>query len=91
MADDGNPSVSILIVEDEGIIAENLREILNGFGYRVVAVAATIEQALARVGEQNPEVILMDIRLKGNQDGIAGAEVLKQSLDVPASFSVVAA
>ena len=75
--------ISVLIVEDEGIIAENLRELLVSLGYNVLAIAATSEQAMSRVAEKCPDVILMDIRIKGKLDGIATTALLNERFDVP--------
>ena len=60
----------ILIVEDEPIVAQDLREQLAKLGYDPVAVSATGEEALALAGQQRPDLVLMDIELAGAMDGI---------------------
>lgn len=74
MADSGAP---VLIVEDERIIARDLQRTLLGFGYDAFAIAASCEEALARAAEKCPAVVLMDIRIKGELDGIATARMLR--------------
>ena len=79
-------SPSILIVEDEAIVALELRHELQDLGYTVAGVVASGEQALAAVAEQVPQLILMDVRLQGPMDGIAAAESIRQRHDVPVIF-----
>jgi PAS domain S-box-containing protein len=68
--------IRILIVEDEALVAEDLKEMLEGFGYEVPGIADTGEMAIALAGEHNPDIILMDISLAGATDGItAGGEI----------------
>jgi two-component system cell cycle sensor histidine kinase/response regulator CckA len=74
---------SVLIVEDEGIIAENLRELLIDLEYDAFAIAASSEEAVAKASERCPDVVLMDIRIKGKLDGIATAQLLNGHFDVP--------
>jgi PAS domain S-box-containing protein len=74
MADSGAP---VLIVEDERIVARDLQRTLLGFGYDAFAIAASCEEALARAAEKCPAVVLMDIRIKGELDGIATARMLR--------------
>ena len=76
-------SPSILIVEDEAIVALELRHELQDLGYTVAGVVASGEQALAAVAKQVPQLILMDVRLQGPMDGIAAAESIRQRHDVP--------
>lgn len=66
----------ILIVEDEALVAENLKERLQGFGYEVSGIADTGEKAIALANEHSPDLVLMDINLAGAMDGItAGGEI----------------
>jgi two-component system, cell cycle sensor histidine kinase and response regulator CckA len=74
---------SILIVEDEQIVATELREILTSLGYRIVAATATGPEALAKTEETEPDLILMDIRIKGNMDGIETASKITNRWDIP--------
>lgn len=66
----------ILVVEDEGLVAEDLKDMVLGFGYVVPGIAKTGEMAIALAGEHQPDLILMDINLIGEMDGItAGGEI----------------
>ncbi len=74
---------SVLIVEDEQIVATELREILTSLGYRIVAVTSTGPEALAKTEETQPDLILMDIRIKGTMDGIETASKITNRWDIP--------
>lgn len=77
---------SVLVVEDEGVIALELRRRLERYGYSVPAVAATADEAVRLSAQHNPDVILMDIRLGGKKDGIEAAEEIGRRLDIPIIF-----
>ena len=81
-----NSRPTILIVEDERLIALDLSRRLPKLGYDVCAIASTGEDAIAKAGEFNPSLILMDICLKGDMDGIIAAETIRGSRDVPIVF-----
>src|SRR5262245_31851946 len=68
----------VLIVEDERIVARDLQRTLLGFGYDAFAIAASCEEAISRASEKRPAVVLMDIRIKGELDGIATARILRE-------------
>ena len=74
---------SILVVENEAIVALDLTERLSRLGYRVVATVAEGESALAAVIEHEPDLVLMDIRLMGAMDGIEASQQISQERDVP--------
>jgi len=76
----------ILVVEDETIVAMDLKRALEGFGYQVAATATSGSEALEAAKETRPDVVLMDIRLEGQMDGIEVAHRLKGSMDVPVIF-----
>jgi PAS domain S-box-containing protein len=76
----------ILVVEDDGILAANLQDLLSGMGYRVVAAVATGEQAVAAVDKGPVDLVLMDIELAGEMNGIAAAELIRATSDVPIVF-----
>ncbi|WP_310445982.1 EAL domain-containing protein [Thiobacillus sp.] len=78
--------ISILIVEDERIIALDLRQRLNQLGYSVVGSAANAQQALALAVAEQPDVVLMDIRIEGEIDGIAAAQTLYAETRIPVIF-----
>ncbi len=73
----------ILIVEDERIVAEDIRATLERFGYRVTATVPSGQEALERVTEEKPSLILMDIVLQGALDGIEVARRLNAQFDIP--------
>jgi len=77
---------SILIVEDEAIVALDLRLQLQELGYQVVGVAASGQQAIDDAARLQPQLILMDVRLQGPLDGIAAAQAIRQRQDVPLIF-----
>ena len=78
---------SILIVEDELIVAENLRLVLTGMGYEVPEPAGGSSEALERAAALSPDLVLMDIVLEGSpMDGIETARKLGQIMDVPVIF-----
>src|SRR5690242_20515623 len=76
----------ILVVEDESLLAEDIQDRLKGIGYDVVALAYTGEEALAQAALVRPDLALMDIRLKGQTDGIETARVLRERFNVPVIY-----
>lgn len=61
---------SLLVVEDESIVAMDIKHRAEGLGYRVVGIAASGEDAIKLAREEKPDLVLMDIVLKGEMDGI---------------------
>ena len=80
-----NP-VTLLIVEDQAVVAADLEGRLVRNGYKVCGVAASGEEALSLARQHRPGLALMDIRVQGEMDGIQIAEVLRRELDVPVIF-----
>lgn len=76
----------ILIVEDEPIIAADLQDRLTDLGYSVMANVDNGEEALLKVREQTPDLILMDVQLAGKLDGIGTALLLREMTDTPLIF-----
>jgi PAS domain S-box-containing protein len=76
----------ILVVEDEGLVAAQIKETLEGLGYEVPAVAATGVAALERFAEIEPDLVLMDVQLKGGMNGIETAGRMRARLDVPVVY-----
>ncbi|MCG8337939.1 MAG: response regulator, partial [Proteobacteria bacterium] len=76
----------ILVVEDDAIIVFKLKHTLENLGYNVVGTADTGEKAIDFAFRESPELILMDIRLKGSMDGIQAAGQIREKLDVPIIF-----
>ncbi len=77
---------SVLIVEDEGLVALEIQDQLAALTYQVVGVAATGEQAIKLAQQHYPDLILMDIMLRGDMDGIVAAHKIQQILDVPVVY-----
>jgi PAS domain S-box-containing protein len=77
----------ILVVEDDAILARAHHRLLTKIGYRVCDAATTGLAAIERVREQVPDLILMDISLKGNLDGIETAELIRTQFDVPVIYA----
>ena len=73
----------ILFVEDEMIIGANISLQLSKLGYEVTGIISKGEDALAHVEKNNPDIILMDIQLKGIMDGIQTAELILGAHDIP--------
>lgn len=76
----------VLIVEDEPIIAADLQDRLNELGYEVMANVGSGEEALLKVRNQFPDLILMDIHLAGKLDGIETALQLRKTTHAPLIF-----
>lgn len=76
----------ILIVEDEKIVAKTLERRLQEIGYVVTAVVSSGEEAVRKAAETSPDLILMDIRLQGEVDGIEAASRIRSRLDVPVVY-----
>lgn len=77
---------SILVVEDERLVAKDLQHILTRIGYAVPEIASSGAEALQKAEHSRPDLVLMDIMLKGGVDGIAAATVLNQRLDIPVVY-----
>jgi PAS domain S-box-containing protein len=76
----------ILIVEDETIIAMELEDRLKSLGYAIPAMVATGTAAIQKTVETHPDLVLMDIRLKGQMDGIETAAQIQTHYDVPVVY-----
>jgi diguanylate cyclase (GGDEF)-like protein/PAS domain S-box-containing protein len=79
-------NAKILIVEDEGIVAMDIRTRLSSLGFTVVGHASSGEQAIALAEQHKPDLILMDIKIKGPLDGIETAEQIQSRQSVPIIF-----
>lgn len=74
---------TILVVEDEALVAMDIETTLKGMGYEVAAIAATGEEAIRLADRHKPDLILMDIRLQGEMDGIEAAGRIRAQADIP--------
>jgi len=79
-------SARILIVEDEQITATDIEDTLTRFGYEVVGVASNAQQAFEMARKHRAHLALMDIRLKGEVDGVDAARRLREDFDIPSIF-----
>jgi PAS domain S-box-containing protein len=79
-------NVKILIVEDEGIEALDLQHRLTGLGYVAPDIVATGEEAITKAGETRPDLIVMDIMLRGEMDGVTAAGQIHDRFDIPVIF-----
>jgi DNA-binding LytR/AlgR family response regulator len=79
-------AAKIGIVEDEFIIAEDLKRILTGMGHEVSFIASTAAKAKEALGKDKPYLLLLDIMLKGNEDGITLADFINKNYGIPFLF-----
>jgi diguanylate cyclase (GGDEF)-like protein/PAS domain S-box-containing protein/putative nucleotidyltransferase with HDIG domain len=80
---DTTPGLRILVIEDEALIAEEIRERLKRLNYQVIGIADTGAQAIEIARQQCPDLVLMDIQLKGKMDGIEAAEIIYRDRNIP--------
>jgi signal transduction histidine kinase len=80
------PPPQILVVEDETVIALDIEESLIRLGYGVTTVVASAAAALTAVAERQPDLVLMDIHLQGEQTGVAAAVQIRQDYQLPVVF-----
>lgn len=73
----------ILIVEDEVIVARNIEKRLISSGYKVAGIASSAEEAIELAASLKPDLVLMDIKLKGKMDGIDAAKAIRNSYRLP--------
>ncbi|TPV32840.1 response regulator transcription factor [Paucihalobacter ruber] len=81
-----NDKTKILIVEDEMVIAANISLQLNELGYEVTGIVPRGEEALLHIQENAPDIILLDINLKGNLDGIETAQAMQKTHNIPVIY-----
>lgn len=79
-------STKILVVEDEKIIAFDIKKSLEDSGYIVPAIASSGEQAIEKIPETKPDLVLVDIILKGELDGVKTAEIVRDRFDLPVVY-----
>lgn len=78
--------IKIFVVEDERLVADDLRETLESLGYDVVGLVATGEDAIDQAEQLSPDLVLMDIRLQGELDGVAAAATIQQRFQIPVVY-----
>ena len=79
-------NLNVLEVEDEVLIGLGLEQSLIKLGYQVNAIVSTGGQAIEMVKNEQPDIILMDIRLQGELDGVETAEIIQSQFDIPIIF-----
>ncbi len=78
-----NVNSKILIVEDERIVALDISATLKSLGYEIASIAVSGVEAIEVVEKEKPDLILMDIRIKGELDGIQTAELIQANYNIP--------
>lgn len=78
--------VKILVVEDEAIVAEDISQRLRRMGYQTIGPVNAGEDGMLLAEQTRPDLVLMDIMLKGRMDGVETAEIISQRLDLPVVF-----
>lgn len=78
--------INVLVVEDEAIVSKDIQYSLNRLGYNVIGAVKTGESSLEIVAEKVPDIVLMDIMLKGQLNGIQTAEIIKSDFHIPVIF-----
>jgi two-component system, response regulator PdtaR len=76
----------ILIVEDEHIVAMGIKRMLKSLGYTVTGVASSGEDAISKAESTFPDIVLMDIMLKGDMDGVEATREIKARFDIPVVY-----
>ncbi len=80
------PQVKLLLVEDEVIISLDITRILQSLGYEVLATVPTAEEAISLAQTLRPNLVLMDIILKGDLDGIEAAKIIRRTTGIPVVY-----
>ena len=80
------PKATVLVVEDESIVSKDIQYSLKKLGYEVVGSSATGAKAIELALDLKPNVVLMDIMLKGDINGIEASAEIKKSLNIPIIF-----
>lgn len=78
--------INVLVVEDESIVSKDIQHSLKKLGYNVVGASPTGEKAIELAGSENPDIVLMDIMLKGEMNGIETAQIIKERYQIPVIF-----
>ncbi len=80
------PDTQIMIVEDEKIVAWDIKRVLVESGYDVSATVGTGEEAIQHAEKVHPDLILMDIHLRGEMDGFEAADHIQTRFDIPVVY-----
>jgi len=78
--------IRILVVEDESVVSKDIQESLKGLGYGVCGTASAGEEAIRKAESLQPDLVLMDIVLKGDIDGVEAAETIRSKFHIPVIY-----
>ena len=78
--------VKVLVVEDESLVSRDIQSSLKKIGYTVSAAVNSGEKAISEIEEDRPDIVLMDIMLKGKMSGIDAAAAIRERFDIPVVF-----
>lgn len=78
--------INILVVEDEIIVSKDIQQSLKKLGYNVVGASSTGEDAIVLAKEHKPDLVLMDIMLKGEMSGIEAAQQIREVCNIPVIY-----
>jgi DNA-binding LytR/AlgR family response regulator len=81
-----NNNINIYIVEDESIVAKDVQNSLKKLGYNVLGISNNGADAVKKIIDSEPDIVLMDIMIKGSMTGIDVAEILKKDYNIPVIF-----
>ncbi|NOX90340.1 MAG: response regulator, partial [Calditrichaeota bacterium] len=76
----------IFIVEDDALVVSHLQQILSNFNYQIAGIAASGAEALELINKTNPDLVLMDIRLRGSMNGLETAKEISEKHQIPIIF-----
>ena len=76
----------ILIIEDEGIVARDIHRMLERFDYNVIGIVPDGRGGIEKTGEMFPDLVLMDIKLKGGVDGVEAAQLIQDQFGIPVVY-----
>lgn len=78
--------INVFVVEDESIVSKDIQHSLKKLGYTIVGSASTGDKAIEMLQTDKPDIVLMDIMLKGSLTGIETAEIIKKQMSIPVIF-----
>lgn len=78
--------INILIVEDERLVAKDIAETLESLHYHVAGTCSAAEAAIAQIQQQRPDLVLMDIRLAGQMDGVEATQIIQRDYQLPVVY-----
>jgi len=81
-----NPSIKVMVVEDEAIIARDIQMQLTSFGFAVTGTPRTAADTFRQVERDSPDIVLMDISIAGEVDGVAAADIVRTRYGLPVIY-----